>query len=685
MTSLEHLSDSQKAAVLHDDGPAAVYAGPGSGKTRVVTLRAARLASQGKRLLVTTFTNDATEEMRARLAQLLSKEQLARTQISTMHALCLQTLKATGTKFALLTDEQQRRGLAETALAGELDGGVAGFLTRMSFQKNTGMTADAYKHDGSSEDMDFARCWRAYEKEKPKKGFREFDDLILDAGALLAKQEDTRRLLAGRFSHIIVDECQDMNQPQYVVAFALAQDHKNLMLVGDLDQSLYGFRGADTTTFQHFAANARTRVYELRENYRCTRSILAFADSLIRQDENRRALTFVPTRDEGEPVTWERYPDPDLEALDIGEQILHLHQRGVQWRDIAVLYRTNAQSEAFERHFAGLEIPYALRDDGDFYARKEVQGLLAYLNFFQGVGGREWGAGENPVKPLLQNQRTRQSASPTPHSLPPTPYPDEWLLALLNVPSRKISRGTGAQLRTAAEVRGKRIWDILPGFHADDLKTHKGLKLLVAELQRIDEKIKNIPDAGEAIRIIRAITYFDDWLRRDEQNDRDNDRIQNVQRMQAAAAHYATINEYLAAVEKVRAEGERRKAERKKKRRNEDEVTLATGHSAKGLEWRYVFGVGWSEEILPHRKAEDISEERRIAYVIATRARDQFLVSSLDSWNDAIVAPSRFLSGVQVASPAAREVPQEAQEAPPTDLKLESEAEDLLGGLFLAL
>ncbi len=681
MTSLEHLSDSQKAAVLHDEGPAAVYAGPGSGKTRVVTLRAARLASVGKRLLVTTFTSDATEEMRARLAQLLSKEQLARTQISTMHALCLQTLKATGTQFALLTDEQLRRNLAETALAGELEGGVAGFLARMSLQKNSGMTADVYKHDGSSEDMDFARCWRAYEKEKAKKGFREFDDLILDAGALLSKREDTRRLLADRFTHIIVDECQDMNQPQYAVAFALAQDHKNLMLVGDLDQSLYGFRGADTVTFKHFAANPRTRVYELRENYRCTQNILAFADSLIRQDENRRALAFVPTRPEGEPVTWERYPDPDLEALDVGEQILHLNKRGIAWRDIAVLYRTNAQSEAFERHFAGLEIPYALRDDGDFYARKEVQGVLAYLNFFQGTGNREQGT-EKSHAAIARRESKKEQDNSVPCSLFPVPYPDEWLLALLNVPSRKISRGTGAQLRTTAEVRGKRIWDILPHFHADDLKTHKGLKSLVGELQRIDEKIKNIADAGEAIRIIRAVTYFDDWLRREEQNDRDNDRIQNIQRMQAAAAHYPTIGEYLAAVEKVRTEAERRKAERKKKRRNEDEVTLATGHSAKGLEWRYVFGVGWSEEILPHRKAEDISEERRIAYVIATRARDQFFVSSLDSWNDAIVAPSRFLSGVQVASPAAREMPPEAEAV---NLKPEPEAEDLLGGLFLAL
>ena len=619
MSSLENLSPSQRAALLHDDGPAAVYAGPGSGKTRVVTLRAARLAQTGKKLLVTTFTNDATEEMRARLGQLLTKEQLVGSQITTMHALCLQILKAAAIKFSLLTDEFLRRNLAETALAGDLDGGVAGFLTRVGYQKNTGMTANAYKHDGSSDDMDFARCWRAYEKAKTQKGFKEFDDLILDAGALLAANEDLRRLLAGRFTHIIVDECQDMNKPQYAVAFALAQDHKNLMLVGDLDQSLYGFRGADTSTFKHFAAHPRAKVYELRENYRCTQSILTFADSLIRQDENRRALAFVPTRAEGEAVTWERFADPDIEALAVGEQILNLHDRGGAYRDMAVLYRTNAQSEAFQRLFAALEIPYTLREDGDFYARKEVQGLLAYLQFF---AARD--------------------------------YPDEWLLAVLNVPNRKLSRSTGTQLGVYAQVRGKRIWDALPDFRAEDLKSHKGLRLLMSELQRIDDKLKTITHAGDAIRIIRAATYFDDWLRRDEQNDRDNDRIQNVQRMQAAAAHYATIGEYLAAVQKVRDDAARRKAERKKKRRIEDEVVLATGHSAKGLEWRYVWGVGWSEEILPHRKAEDIDEERRIAYVIATRARDRFCVSSLESWNDAVVAPSRFLTGVQALSPITR-------------------------------
>jgi DNA helicase-2/ATP-dependent DNA helicase PcrA len=664
------LSADQRAAVLHEDGPAAVYAGPGSGKTRVVALRAARLAAQGHRLLVTTFTNDATEEMKARIAPAIPKDGPGSAHVTTMHALCLQILRAQGAKFQLLTDEALRRSLAETAQAAELDGGIGGFLTKLSYQKNCGVTAPAYKHDGSSEDADFARAWRAYEKAKAEKNLREFDDLILEVVALLEQQEDVRQRLAAKYSHIIVDECQDMNTPQYGVAFALGRDHKNMMLVGDLDQSLYGFRGADTRTFRQFAAHPRTKVYELRQNYRCTRSILTFADSLIRQDTERRALAFVPTRPEGEPVTWSRYPDPDIEALAVGEQILRLAQRGAKYREIAVLYRANAQSEAFERHFAALGIPYTIREDGDFYARKEVQGVLAYLNFFAPSPTlRERGEANEVFPPPVLGGRDREGGQ----------YADEWLLALLNVPNRKLSRTVGGQLRHWAEIRGKRIWDILPEFHADDLRTHKALRQLTQELKRIGEKLAGIPNAGEAIRIIRAVTDFDGWLRRSEQDDRDNDRIQNLQRMQAAAAHYATIGEYLAAVQKVRDEAARRKSERAKKRRERDEVTLGTGHSAKGLEWRYVFAVGWSEELLPHRKAEDIAEERRVAYVIATRARDLLVISSPDSWNEATVAPSRFLTGLQLAA----SVPLVSEEPLPT-LSAASEPEEMLGGLFLA-
>jgi DNA helicase-2/ATP-dependent DNA helicase PcrA len=634
LASWDSLSADQKAAVFHDDGPAAVYAGPGSGKTRVVTLRAARMAEQGRTVLVTTFTTDATSEMKTRIGQMLSKERASAVKVSTVHALCLQILRTTGASFQLLTDEFQRRSLAEAARATELEGGIARFLADQSYQKNTGTTSATYRHDGSTEDIEFARVWRDYEKAKQAKGLREFDDIILDVIALFRSDDAVRKSVAARFTHIIVDECQDMNAPQYAVVFALGQDHKNVMLVGDLDQSLYGFRGADTVTFERFAAHRTTKVYELRSNYRSTQSILRFADGLIRKNPERRALSFVPVRDQGADVTWQRYDDPDVEALGTAEQLLMLHDQGVSYHDMAVLYRTNAQSEAFERHFAALEIPYSIKDDGDFYARKEIQGILSYLNFFSAAHlapGKAHSTGDSPSPDL---------------------YPDEWLIAVLNVPNRKIARTTGPHLRTHAEFRGRTIWESIHDFHAPDLRSHRGLRQMTDELKQIDSRLKRIYHAGEAIKIIRSVTEFDDWLRRDQTDDNDNDRIQNLQRMQAAAAHYATIEDYLAAVQKVRDEAARRKSERAKKRREQNEVTLSTGHAAKGLEWRCVFAVGWSEEILPHRKAEDIIEELRIAYVIATRARDLLFISSLDSWNDATVAPSRFLSGSQLAAPA---------------------------------
>jgi len=668
------LSGNQRAAVLFEDGPAAVYAGPGSGKTRVVTLRAARMAEQGKKLLVTTFTSDATQEMKTRIGQILTKATMTNVHVTTMHALCLQILRGEGLKFGLLTDEFLRRNLAETAQAAELEGGVGGFLSKVSYNKNTGATSETYQHDGSSEDRDFARAWRAFEKAKAEKDLREFDDLIQSVIALFKQNEELRCRIAARYSHIVVDECQDMNAPQYRVAFALGQEHKNLMLVGDLDQSLYGFRGADTVTFQRFAAHPTTKVFELRENYRCTRSILTFADSLIRQDTERRALVFTPTRPEGDPVVWQRYADVDIEALAVGEEIQRLVKRGVKYQEIAVLYRANAQAEALERHFAELEIPYTMREDGDFYARKEVQGLLAYLNFFAGTTT----ASAAPVAAVPKAVAGKDKAGVKVGEA----YPDEWFLALMNVPNRKLNRMTGSHLRAHAEIRGKRIWDILPQFQGADLKTHRAMRALRDELLKIEAQLQTITHAGDAVRIIRRVTDFDGWLRRDSGDDRDNDRIQNLQRMQAAAAHYPTIADYLAAVQKVRDEAARRKAERAKKKREADEVTLATGHSAKGLEWRVVFAIGWSEDLLPHRKAEDINEERRIAYVIATRARDLLFVSTPDSWNETVVAPSRFLTGLNLV--AREPLPDdEILEEHLPDLKAEPETADAFGGLFM--
>jgi DNA helicase-2/ATP-dependent DNA helicase PcrA len=636
LASWTSLNESQRAAAMHDSGPAAVYAGPGSGKTRVVALRAARLAERGARILVTTFTNDATEEMRVRIAPLLPKRSPGSAHITTLHALCLAVLRGQGHKFQLLTDEGQRRGLAESALAYELEGGIALFLTKASFLKNTGETAATYKHDGSYEDREFSSVWKTYEKAKAERNLKEFDDFLVEVMTLFTKDDVVRRSWAERYTHILVDESQDMNRPQYAIALALGRDHHNMMLVGDPDQSLYAFRGADTETFKQFARHRATRVYELRENYRSTKAIITLADSIIRQDENRRPIAFVPTRDEGAPVRWTRYADADTEALAMADEIMRLAEKGAKYRDMAVLFRVNAQAEAIERNFAALEIPFTTKQTGDFYARKEVAGLLAYLEF---------------------------SAT----------HADEWLLSLLNVPNRKLSRSVGAEMSRVAGIRGKSIWEMLPDFNAPDMNAHRATRQMLRELQYLEERLPNVQNAGEAVKLIRHTVEFDNWLRVEELDARDNDRIQNIQQMQEAASHYRTVEEYLKAVRKVREEAERRKAEMKKKRQEENAVTLCTGHAAKGLEWRYVFAAGWNEELLPHRKAEDIAEERRIAYVIATRAQDYLSISSLQSWNSATVAPSRFLTGLNLAVGV--------QETPEV---VEAEAqEESFGGLFV--
>ncbi len=556
--------------------------------------------------------------MKTRISQLVPKTIPGSAHVTTVHALCLSILRSEGRKFDILTDENRRRGLAEAAHAMELDGGVVGFLTRAGFLKNTGETAATYKPDSSHEDREFARAWKLYEKAKAQQNLLEFDDFLTEVQALMRKEE-SRAKWAAKYTHVIVDECQDMNRPQYQIVLALGQDHHNVMLVGDPDQTLYAFRGADLETFRAFSSHPTSHVFELRENFRSTPSIIRFAVSLIRQDLERRTLEFVSTRPDGPEVRWNRYADVEDEAITIAEEIKRLADRGACFRDIAVLYRLNAQAEAIERNFAAGGVPFIAREDGDFYSRKEIAGMLAYLEFFRS-------------------------------------YSDEWLLSFLNLPNRKLSRSVGSALRTTAEFKGKSIWEILPDFYAPDLKSHRTVRQMQRELEHVNSLLTDLGNAGEAVKLIRKTLEFDAWLRQEEMNDRDNDRIQNLQRMEEAAARYPTIDAYLTAVRKVREETAKRKSERAKKRSQPDAVVLSTGHAAKGLEWRYVFAAGWSEELLPHRKAigdgseTAIAEERRIAYVMATRARDYLSISSIDYWNGANVEPSRFLTGLQLSS-----------------------------------
>ncbi len=634
----DQLNPDQKNAVLHDKGPAAVFAGPGSGKTRVVTIRAARLVEQGARVLVTTFTNDATEEMRKRIKTMIPRSSSGSADITTIHSFCYRALKQRNPEFNLLTDDGLRKGLAELSLAMELDGGVSGFLNRIGYLKNTGVNLQSYTPEDTAEDRLFHRIWKTYEKHKEEKRYKEFDDLTLDILNLFQADPQFLCSWAERYTHVMVDESQDMNFPQYAITLALGKFHHNVMLVGDPDQSLYGFRGADIATFRQFAAHSSTKVYELKENYRSSQSIISFANALIQQDSTRRPIKIRPVRETGVSVKWRVYGDSDEEAMAVADQIIDLQSRGLEYRSMAVLFRVNAQAEPFERIFSSAEIPFVTQQNGDFYSRKEIAGMLAYLEFLQ-------------------------------H------FEDEWLLFFLNVPNRKLPRSIGAEMKRIAGIRNMTIWESLADFTGPDLRSHKAIQNMRRQLLRIQDRLPGISNAGEAIEIIRHETGYDSWLKVHEVTTQDNDRIQNLDQMRDGAKHYKTIPDYLKAIRKVRDEKERRKQEMKKRRMEINAVTLSTGHAAKGLEWRAVFAAGWSEQILPHRRAEDIDEERRIAYVIATRAKDLLSISSLETWNGVVTEHSRFLKHINLSDTF-----ESMDETIKTDEGLD---QTFFGGLFL--
>jgi DNA helicase-2/ATP-dependent DNA helicase PcrA len=587
----------------------------------------------GARVLVTTFTSDATEEMRERITHAAGRADAKSIHITTLHAFCLAVLKRTGRAFQLLTDDGQARGLSEIAGSGELEGGTTEFRRRIGFLKSTGQTSADYRHDGSFEDRELLRVWKAYEAEKAKRGLLEFDDLLTETSRLFAEDMGTLAEWAGRYTHLLVDECQDMNHPQYAIVLALAKAHHNLMLVGDADQSLYAFRGADTETFRRFASHPATRVYELRENYRSVPGVLRFADAVIRQDTNRRPIVLQPTRAEAYEPEWHLLSDADEEAEAVAETILRLRGLGARFREMAVLFRENAQSEAIERIFASAAIPYTAKQGGDFYRRREVAAVLAHLELA-------------------------------------TTHADEWLPTAVATPDRGFNRAAVAELGRAAGFLSRSLWQHLPEFNAPNLKAHRAARRFWAEMQEIEQALRSVRHAGEAIRAVRRITHLDLWLQTRLEDRPDEDHLENLNRLEEAGAHYRTTEEWLEAVRRVRRENERRRAEMKKRSAEQDCVTLATGHGAKGLEWRYVFSIGWSEGLLPHRRSEHIDEERRIAYVMATRARDHLWIGSVRQWNGKELSPSQFLTGISLRSD--------------TDVRLVAKEEHSsdLGGLF---
>ncbi|HNQ23138.1 MAG TPA: UvrD-helicase domain-containing protein [Phycisphaerae bacterium] len=593
---LADLTEPQREAVTCTDGPLLVLAGAGSGKTRVITRRAAYLAgtvATPAQVLAITFTNKAAREMRERIDALRLAGGLP---VATFHAWCARTLRihheraGVPREFTILDTDDRRKVIKDATLAAELSPTnfpPARVENLISQAKNALRLPDRYEQQAVDwEQRAVARIYAAYEKLLRRMACLDFDDLLLRLALLLAEDAELRDRLEEQHRYLLIDEYQDTNAAQYQIARLLTQQRRNLCATGDPDQSIYGWRGADIRnilSFEHDYPEAR--VVRLEQNYRSTQRILAVADALISGNVRRkqkRLWTENPAGAAVRVVECETYADEaELVAREIGQA----KTAGTRLDDVAVLYRVNALSRALEEALLRAGIPYQIARGVEFYNRKEIKDVLAYLR-----------ALVNPADEVS-------------------------LLRAINVPPRGIGETTLERLVGHARAAGRTVLEVI---QADDLQAVGRVAARVREFGVLWAQLRPLLEGppfaalGAVLRESGLRAYYG------EENDPDEGRRRNLDELLNAAREYelqqpeATVLDWLehtALIGDVDAV-----------REGTGTVTLMTLHAAKGLEFPVVFIIGLEDGLLPFRRENDQpaddEEERRLCFVGMTRARE---------------------------------------------------------------
>ncbi len=605
---LRSLTEAQRQAVTHVEGPLLVLAGPGSGKTRVVTHRIAYLLEQGIppwQIVALTFTNKAAEEMSRRVAQLAPGR---RVWISTFHSFAARLLW----EFAPLVGLQPnysiydadaslqvaKRALEQAEKTSRLLSAEK-LQQRISFAKARLMSPEEFLHQATDPlSRAAAEIYPVYQRLLLEANAVDFDDLLMHVATLLRDQPDLRAILDDRYRFVLVDEYQDTNLAQYAIVRALCIDHPHLAVTGDPDQSIYGWRGADIANILRFEEDYPTmRLVRLEENFRSTRHIVNVAGHLIAHNHRRKAKAIFTRNPAGSPVRLVRYASSDEEAQHIADQIQMALARGRSPGDFAVFYRTNALSRSVEQALRRAGIPYQVVRGLEFYQRREIKDLLAYLY-------------------LLNNPRD-----------------DEAFRRIINVPPRGIGRQTLARLLDFATERS------LPLLAASKQPAFlRGLSKRAAEAflefhRQFDEWSKCVGQPVHELleTIIDDLAYYE-YLE-GLSSEADVDRQANVQELLADArsfqhsesheTHLEAFLERVALVSDTDAWDQR-----------SAKVSLMTLHAAKGLEFPVVYIIGVEEGLLPHERSRQdetaVEEERRLLFVGITRAREELQLSFAD-------------------------------------------------------
>lgn len=614
---LKDLNPRQREAAEHGDGPMLIVAGAGTGKTKTLTCRIGRLISSGvpaSRILAVTFTNKAAAEMRQRVEAIVPGHGV-RLWVHTFHAFGARLLRQHAGLLKLKPDfivydaDDQKKlvQLALKELGRENEQNKAGlFVNVISRAKDDLMDAQSYAiHAETSCDpvrVPVAKVYLRYQAKLAEAGALDFGDLLLKTVELLRDKDDIREYYQEYFRHVLVDEYQDTNRAQYMLTKTLAAKHRNLCVVGDPDQSIYAWRGADIRNILEFERDFKeARVVTLEQNYRSTSNILNAADNVIKHNHKRKPKNLWTAKQHGDPVNLKELPAEGDEARWTARVINELvREEGRSLKEMAVFYRTNAQSRSFEEAFRKYQIPYRLIGTVRFYDRKEIKDALAYAR-------------------LLVNSSDTVS-----------------LLRILNVPARGIGKTGQEKLLNYAAGKGLSLQDAMsreadvPGLTP---ACRRGIRELSSLLDILRTQLPSITPSQAVERVLIQTGY---WKSIEEEVEKDPDaaaRLGNLQELVnalkefeercAAAEIVPSLSKYLEEVSLV--------SDIDNYDSSESAVTLMTVHLAKGLEFPVVFLTGLEEGLFPigagNASEDEMEEERRLCYVGMTRAKEQLFLT----------------------------------------------------------
>ena len=618
--NIEYLNDKQKEAVLADDGPVLILAGAGSGKTSVLTTKIAYLIEEKganpKNILAITFTNKAAREMKERIIKMVGSKAYDM-QISTFHSFGLRIIKENYERlgyeknFTIIDSDDSLTLIKKIMKELNIDTTRCNpkfIKNNISSCKNEMMTPSRYKSLAVDDVSEITyKVYEKYQEALKRNNSLDFDDLLTMPVMLFNKYKDVLDSYQELFKYVFIDEYQDTNEAQYTLSKMISAKYKNICVVGDEAQSIYSWRGANYKNILNFEKDYKdAKVILLEQNYRSTKMILNAANSVIKNNINKKDKNLWTLNEEGEKIKYIKANDEKDEASYVTKEIKELKNKGVNLDDIAVLYRTNAQSRTIEEGFLNSNIPYRIVGAFAFYSRKEIKDLLAYLK-------------------LIYNTKD-----------------DISLLRIINYPKRGIGSKTVDNLSMESVLNGTSIFDTI--------KSGKELEFKKQIEEMID--LSNNLSLTETIDMVLNKSGIKKELESERTLEADI-RLENLNEFKSISKTFeeesgiASLEEFLNEVSLVSDVNEQKNDDTSK-------VTLMTIHAVKGLEFDYVFVIGMEENIFPHVNSsfeeEGLEEERRLCYVAITRAKKKlYLLNALRRTlfgKTSVNMPSRFISEI---------------------------------------